>query len=308
MNEKYIKLIAEKLGVREIQVKNTAFLFSQGATVPFISRYRKEQTGLLNEVQVAQIKDEIKKYEELDKRRESIIESIEGQGKMTDELRAKLDDALDMTTLEDLYLPYKQKKKTRAAVAKEKGLEPLADKILLQQNANAEDFAAAFVGEKVKDVEEALRGARDIIAERINENTDTRNKMRNLFKRDAIIYSKLVKDKEEEGQKFKDYFDYSEKLSRIAGHRLMALQRGENEGILKITIEPAEEDAFMILERQFVKGKGDGAEQVKEAAHDAYKRLLSPSIETEFANLSKEKADEEAIKVFTENLRNLLLA
>ena len=308
MNEKYIKLIAEKLGVREIQVKNTAFLFSQGATVPFISRYRKEQTGLLNEVQVAQIKDEIKKYEELDKRRESIIESIEGQGKMTDELRAKLDDALDMTTLEDLYLPYKQKKKTRAAVAKEKGLEPLADKILLQQNANAEDFAAAFVGEKVKDVEEALQGARDIIAERINENTDTRNKMRNLFKRDAIIYSKLVKDKEEEGQKFKDYFDYSEKLSRIAGHRLMALQRGENEGILKITIEPAEEDAFMILERQFVKGKGDGAEQVKEAAHDAYKRLLRPSIETEFANLSKEKADEEAIKVFTENLRNLLLA
>lgn len=308
MNEKYIKLIAEKLGVREIQVKNTAFLFSQGATVPFISRYRKEQTGLLNEVQVAQIKDEIKKYEELDKRRESIIESIEGQGKMTDELRSKLDDALDMTTLEDLYLPYKQKKKTRAAVAKEKGLEPLADKILLQQNANAEDFAAAFVGEKVADVEEALQGARDIIAERINENTDTRNKMRNLFKRDAIIYSKLVKDKEDEGQKFKDYFDYSEKLSRIAGHRLMALQRGENEGILKITIEPAEEDAFMILERQFVKGKGDGAEQVKEAAHDAYKRLLRPSIETEFANLSKEKADEEAIKVFTENLRNLLLA
>ena len=308
MNEKYIKLIAEKLGIREIQVKNTAFLFSQGATVPFISRYRKEQTGLLNEVQVSQIKDELKKYEELDKRRASIIESVEGQGKMTDELRQKLDDALDMTTLEDLYLPFKQKKKTRAAVAKEKGLEPLADKILLQQNANAEDFAAAFVGEKVADVEEALQGARDIIAERINENTDTRNKMRNLFKRDAIIYSKLVKDKEEEGQKYKDYFDYSEKLSRIAGHRLMALQRGENEGILKITIEPAEEDAFMILERQFVKGKGDGAEQVKEAAHDAYKRLLRPSIETEFANISKEKADDEAIKVFTENLRNLLLA
>ena len=308
MNEKYIKLIAEKLGIREIQVKNTAFLFSQGATVPFISRYRKEQTGLLNEVQVAQIKDELKKYEELDKRRASIIESIEGQGKMTDELRQKLDDALDMTTLEDLYLPYKQKKKTRAAVAKEKGLEPLADKILLAQDADAESFAAQFVGDKVADVEEALQGARDIIAERINENSDTRNKMRNLFKRDAIIYSKLVKDKEDEGQKFKDYFDYSEKLSRIAGHRLMALQRGENEGILKITIEPAEDDAFMILERQFVKGKGDGAEQVKEAAHDAYKRLLRPSIETEFANLSKEKADEEAIKVFTENLRNLLLA
>lgn len=308
MNEKYIKLIAEKLGIREIQVKNTAFLFSQGATVPFISRYRKEQTGLLNEVQVAQIKDEIKKYEELDKRRASIIESIESQGKMTDELREKLDGALDLTTLEDLYLPYKQKKKTRATIAKEKGLEPLADKILLSQDADAESMAEQFVGDKVEDVDDALQGARDIIAERINENTDSRNKMRNLFSRDAIIYSKLVKDKEEEGQKYKDYFDYSEKLSRIAGHRLMALQRGENEGILKITIEPAEEDALMILERQFVKGKGPGAQQVKEAAHDSYKRLLRPSIETEFANIAKEKADGEAIKVFTENLRNLLLA
>lgn len=308
MNEKYIKLIADKLGVREIQVKNTAFLFSQGATIPFISRYRKEQTGTLNEVQVAQIKDELKKYEELDKRRTSIIEAIEGQGKMTDELRQKLDDALDTTTLEDLYLPFKQKKKTRAAAAKEKGLEPLADKLMLMQDGDAENFAAKFVGDKVANTEEALQGARDIIAERINENTDTRNKMRNLFKREAIIYSKLVKDKEEEGQKYKDYFDYSEKLSRIAGHRLMALQRGENEGILKITIEPAEEDAFTILERQFVRGRGEGAKQVKEAAHDSYKRLLRPSIETEFANLSKDKADEEAIKVFTENLRNLLLA
>ena len=259
-------------------------------------------------VQVSQIQQEIKKYEELDKRRESIIESIEGQQKMTDELRKKLDEALDMTTLEDLYLPYKQKKKTRASVAREKGLEPLADKILLSQNSSAEDFAKAFVNDKVADIKEALQGARDIIAERINENTDARNRMRNLFSRDAVIYSKLVKGKEDEAQKYKDYFDYEERLSRIAGHRLMALQRGEAEGFLKITIEPAEDKAMSILEKQFVRGNGEAAKQVAEAAADCYKRLLRPSIETEFSNLSKAKADEEAIKVFTENLRNLLLA
>lgn len=308
MNDRYAQIIADKLGIREIQVRNTAFLFSQGATVPFISRYRKEQTGTLNEVQVSQIQQEIKKYEELDKRRESIIESIEGQQKMTDELRKKLDEALDMTTLEDLYLPYKQKKKTRASVAREKGLEPLADKILLSQNSSAEDFAKAFVNDKVADIKEALQGARDIIAERINENTDARNRMRNLFSRDAVIYSKLVKGKEDEAQKYKDYFDYEERLSRIAGHRLMALQRGEAEGFLKITIEPAEDKAMSILEKQFVRGNGEAAKQVAEAAADCYKRLLRPSIETEFSNLSKAKADEEAIKVFTENLRNLLLA
>ena len=308
MNDRYAQIIADKLGISEIQVRNTAFLFSQGATVPFISRYRKEQTGTLNEVQVSQIQQEIKKYEELDKRRESIIESIEGQQKMTDELRKKLDEALDMTTLEDLYLPYKQKKKTRASVAREKGLEPLADKILLSQNSSAEDFAKAFVNDKVADIKEALQGARDIIAERINENTDARNRMRNLFSRDAVIYSKLVKGKEDEAQKYKDYFDYEERLSRIAGHRLMALQRGEAEGFLKITIEPAEDKAMSILEKQFVRGNGEAAKQVAEAAADCYKRLLRPSIETEFSNLSKAKADEEAIKVFTENLRNLLLA
>lgn len=308
MNEKYYKIIADKLGIREIQVKNTAFLFSQGATVPFISRYRKEATGTLNEVQVSQIKDELKRLEDLDNRRNSIIESIESQGKMTEEIMEKLVNAMDMTTLEDIYLPYKQKKKTRATVAKEKGLEPLADILLLQQNSGAEQFAKKFVNDKVADTDEALKGARDIIAERINENVDTRNRMRNLFKREAVIHSKLVKGKEEEAQKYKDYFDYEEKLSRIAGHRLMALMRGENEGFLKITIEPAEEDALNILDRQYVKGNGEAAKQVAAAAADSYKRLLQPSIETEFANLSKEKADEEAINVFTENLRNLLLA
>ncbi|MBR6177753.1 MAG: RNA-binding transcriptional accessory protein, partial [Bacteroidales bacterium] len=308
MQDKYIKLIAEKLGIREIQVKNTAFLFSQGATVPFISRYRKEQTGTLNEVQVAQIKDEIKKYEELEKRKASILESIESQGKLTDELKAKIDEVITMTDLEDLYLPYKQKKKTRASVAKEKGLEPLADKILLQQNADPEKLAAPFINDKVESIDDALQGARDIIAEHINENVDTRNRMRNLYNREAIIFSKLVKGKEEEAQKFKDYFDYSEPLSRIPSHRLLALMRGENEGFLKITIKPDDDKAINMLERQYVKGRGNGAEQIKIAAEDCYDRLLQPSMETEFANIAKEKADEEAIKVFTENLRNLLLA
>ncbi|MCR4559349.1 MAG: RNA-binding transcriptional accessory protein [Bacteroidales bacterium] len=307
MDEKYIKLIAAKLGIRDIQVKNTAFLFSQGATVPFISRYRKEQTGTLNEVQVSQIKEELKKYEELEKRKTAILESIEGQGKLTDELKKKIDEVLTMTDLEDLYLPYKQKKKTRATVAKEKGLEPLATQILLQQNADCEALAEKFLNDKVENIEEALQGARDIIAEHINENVETRNRMRNLYSREAVIFAKVVKDKEEEAQKFKDYFDYSERLSRIPSHRLMAMMRGENEGFLKITIKPEDENALNILERQFVKGKGEGAKQIKLAAEDCYKRLLQPSMETEFANLSKEKADEEAIKVFTENLRNLLL-
>ncbi|MBR4267242.1 MAG: RNA-binding transcriptional accessory protein [Bacteroidales bacterium] len=308
MNEKYIKLIADKLGIREIQVKNTAFLFSQGATVPFISRYRKEATGTLNEVQVAQIQQEIKKYEDLDKRRDSIIESIESQGKMTDELKKKLEDTLDMTTLEDIYLPFKPKKKTRASIAREKGLEPLADMLLLKQNSDSEEFAARFVNDKVENIDEALKGARDIIAERVNEDADARNRIRNLFKRESVIYSKVVKGKEEEAQKFKDYFDYSEKLSRIAGHRLMALMRGQNEGFLKITIEPEEENALTILDRQFVRGNGEAAKQVEMAVTDCYKRLLQPSIETEFANIAKDKADEEAINVFAENLRNLLLA
>ena len=307
MDEKYIKLIAAKLGIRDIQVKNTAFLFSQGATVPFISRYRKEQTGTLNEVQVSQIKEELKKYEELEKRKTAVLESIESQGKLTDELKKKIDEVLTMTDLEDLYLPYKQKKKTRATLAKEKGLEPLATQILLQQNADCEALAEKFLNDKIENIEDALQGARDIIAEHINENVETRNRMRNLYSREAVIFSKVVKDKEEEAQKFKDYFDYSERLSRIPSHRLMAMMRGENEGFLKITIKPEDENALNILERQFVKGKGEGAKQIKLAAEDCYKRLLQPSMETEFANLSKEKADEEAIKVFTENLRNLLL-
>ncbi|MBQ9214857.1 MAG: RNA-binding transcriptional accessory protein [Bacteroidales bacterium] len=308
MDEKYIKLIAEKLGIREIQVKNTAFLFSQGATVPFISRYRKEQTGTLNEVQVSQIKDEIKKYDELEKRKTSILESIESQGKLTEELKQKINDCISMTDLEDLYLPYKQKRKTRAMVAKEKGLEPLANIILLQQNGDSEKVALKYLNDKVENIEEALQGARDIIAETINENVETRNRMRNLYKREAVIFSKVVKDKVQEAQKFKDYFDYSEKLSKIPSHRLLALMRGQNEGFLKITVKPEDENALYVIEKQFVKGNGKNANQIKLAAEDSYKRLLQPSMETEFSNLAKEKADEEAINVFTENLKNLLLA
>lgn len=307
MDEKYIKLIAEKLGLREIQVKNTAFLFSQGATVPFISRYRKEATGTLNEVQVSQIKDEIKRFEELDKRKASIIESIEKQEKMTPELRKAIDDAVDITVLEDLYLPYKQKKKTRASVAKEKGLEPLATLIMLQKNFSDADVEK-FLNDKVENVDEALQGARDIIAETINENSDARNRIRNLFKREAVITSHLVKGKEDDGQKFRDYFDYEERLSRIPAHRLMAMLRGANEGVLKVGIAPDEQNAIDILDRTFVKSSGKAANQVKMAAEDSYKRLMQPSIETEFNNIAKEKADTEAIGVFTENLRNLLLA
>ena len=307
MDEKYIKLIAEKLGLREIQVKNTAFLFSQGATVPFISRYRKEATGTLNEVQVSQIKDEIKRFEELDKRKASIIESIEKQEKMTPELRKAIDDAVDITVLEDLYLPYKQKKKTRASVAKEKGLEPLATLIMLQKNFSDADVEK-FLNDKVENVDEALQGARDIIAETINENSDARNRIRNLFKREAVITSHLVKGKEDDGQKFRDYFDYEERLSRIPAHRLMAMLRGANEGVLKVGIAPDEQNAIDIHDRTFVKSSGKAANQVKMAAEDSYKRLMQPSIETEFNNIAKEKADTEAIGVFTENLRNLLLA
>lgn len=308
MDEKYIKLIADKLGIREIQVKNTAFLFSQGATVPFISRYRKEATGTLNEVQVEQIKDEIKRFEDLDKRKASIIESIEKQEKMTPELHKAIDDAVDITVLEDLYLPYKQKKKTRATMAKEKGLEPLATLILTQKNFNPLTDAEKFINDKVANIDEALQGARDIIAETINENVEARNRIRNLFNREAIITSRLVKGKEEEGQKFRDYFEYDEKLSRIPAHRLMAMMRGANEGILKVGIAPDEQNAIEILNRTFVKSKGEAGRQIQMAAEDSYKRLMQPSIETEFNNLAKEKADQEAISVFAENLRNLLLA
>ncbi len=306
--EKFIELISASLNIKSWQVKNTIQLLDQDATVPFISRYRKEATGMLDEVQVLAIKEQYEKLQEVVKRRESIISSIEEQGKMTDELRAKLENTWVITELEDLYLPYKQKRKTKASIAREKGLEPLAEALFKQQTKDIHLLAEKYLNDKVEDTEDALQGASDIIAEWVNEDLKARDNIRRLFGREATISSKLVKGKEEEGIKYKDYFEFSEPLKRCPSHRLLAIRRGEEEGFLKVTIEPDQEKALEILENQFIKANNASAELVYKAITDSYKRLLGPSIETEFKGVSKEKADEEAIKVFAENLRQLLLS
>ncbi len=309
MTTKHIQLIAEAIGVHQQRnIENTIELLNEGATVPFISRYRKERTGGMDEVQIAKTKELIQKYQELEKRRESILNSIEEQGKLTDFLRKKITETYDSTVLEDLYLPYKRKRKTRASIARENGLEPLADLIFEQRNISPQREASKFLNDKVADEEEALKGARDIIAERINEDTTARNSVRNIFGRQAVIYSKVVRDKEEEGAKYKDYFDYQEALKRCPSHRLLAMRRGEEEGILRVAIKPDEEEVLYRLDRLFIKKDGATAEQLELAIQDSYKRLLAPSIENEFRNTAKDKADEEAIYVFAENLRQLLLA
>lgn len=306
--DKFIELISASLSLKSGQVKNTIQLLDQDATVPFISRYRKEATGMLDEVQVLAIKEQYAKLKEVVKRRESIIGSIEEQGKLTNELKATLENTWTLTELEDLYLPYKQKRKTKASIAREKGLEPLADAIFKQQVKDIHLLAEKYLNDKVENTAEALQGARDIIAERINEDMKAREGIRRLFEREAVISSKLVKGKEEEGIKYKDYFDFSEPLKRCPSHRLLAIRRGEEEGFLKVSIEPDQDKAFEILEKQFIKARNESAEMVNQALEDSYKRLLGPSIETEFKGISKEKADEEAIKVFAENLRQLLLS
>ncbi|MDP4207693.1 MAG: Tex family protein [Bacteroidota bacterium] len=308
MTEKHIEIIAKNLAVAQWQVKNTIKLLEEGATVPFISRYRKEATGTLDEVQVLAVKEQYGKLLEVDKRRDAILKSIDEQEKLTDELRNKLENTYILSELEDIYLPYKPKRKTRASIAKEKGLEPLAETLFRQQERDVDSLAARFLNDKVADSDEALQGARDIIAEWVSEDLRARNNIRNLFGHEAFIYSKVAKGKEEEGIKYKDYFDFSEPLRRCPSHRLLAMRRGEDEGFLKISIEPSEDEAIEILEKQFVRGRLESSQQVREAVIDSYKRLLGSSIETEFKNLSKEQADEEAIKVFTENLRQLLLA
>lgn len=308
MNENHILKIASNLSVKDWQVKNTIQLFDEGATMPFISRYRKEATGSLDEVQISAIKEQLTKLLEVDSRRETILKSIKEQGKLTDELKKRIEDTQSLTELEDLYLPYKQKKKTRATKAKEKGLEPLAKIIMKQQELNLNAKAEQFINDEVSGIEDALQGARDIIAEWVNENERARNSIRRLFQHESLIQSKAVKGKELEGIKYKDYFDWEEPLKRCPSHRLLAMRRGENEGFLKVIISPDEEKALEILENQFVNGVYDVSEQVREAVKDSYKRLLSSSMETEFKNSSKEIADEEAIKVFAENLRQLLLA
>lgn len=304
----YTNSIAKSLGIQVSQVENTVELLNEGATLPFIARYRKERTGSLDEVQIGNIKDELARLKELDKRRESIIEAIDKQDKMTGELLAKLKACTQLNQLEDIYLPYKLKRKTRAVKAREKGLEPLAKILMSQNEKDPESRASQFLNDEVADEEEALQGARDIIAEWINENEVARGSVRNIFQRQATIRCKLIKGKEEEGAKFKDYFDSEEPLRRSASHRVLAMRRGESEGILRVSISPEEDEVVEKLNRIFVKGQTDSSKQVELAGKDAYKRLLNPSIETEFAKSSKEAADIEAIRVFAENLRQLLLS
>lgn len=306
--EPFNKMIATALGVAVYQVENTLSLLAGGATIPFISRYRKEATGGLDEVQIGEIKDRNDKLCELAKRKETIFSTIKELGKLTDELRLRIEQSWDATELEDIYLPYKPKRKTRAEAARQKGLEPLATLLMLQRESNPGSCLHTFVKGDVKDEEDALKGARDIIAEQVSEDERARNQLRNRFLHEAVIYSKVVKGKEEEAAKYRDYFDFSEPLKRCSSHRLLAIRRGEAEGLLKVSITPDDEECSERLERMYVRANNECGRQVSEAVRDAYKRLLKPSIETEFASLSKEKADKEAIRVFAENLRQLLLA
>jgi uncharacterized protein len=308
MLSKFISLISTSLQLTEKQVRNTIQLLNEGATIPFISRYRKEMTDGLDEVQIGDIKEQYDKLCELAKRKLAVLKSIEEQDKLTDELKGRIDNCWNITELEDIYLPYKPKRRTRAEIAREKGLEPLAKMLMKQQSNDVERMALPFVKDKVDHVEDALAGARDIIAEWINESEAARNSIRQIFAREAVISSKLIKGKDEEAQKYRDYFDMSEKLTRCSSHRLLAMRRGEAEGYLRVNISPEDEHCLEKLDRIFVKGETASAEQVADAVTDAYKRLLKPSIETEFASESKAKADLEAIRVFAENLRQLLLA
>ena len=306
--EIFNKMIASALNIAVRQVENTLSLLEGGSTIPFISRYRKEATGGLDEVQIGEIKERNDKLTEVAKRKETILKTIEEQGKLTTDLKKRIELCWDATELEDIYLPYKPKRKTRAEVARQKGLEPLATILMMQRENNLSARARTFVKGDVKDEEDALKGARDIIAEQVSEDERSRNQLRNQFSRQAIITSKVVKGKEEEAAKYKDYFDFSEPLKRCTSHRLLAIRRGEAEGLLKVSISPDDEECTERLEKSYVRSNNECGQHVKEAVRDAYKRLLKPSIETEFATLSKEKADEEAIRVFAGNLRQLLLA
>lgn len=309
--EQFSQMIATALKLPVHRVENTLKLLQGGATIPFISRYRKEATGGLDEVQIGDIHTRYEKLCELAKRKETVLSTIEEQGKLTDTLRERISNCWDATELEDIYLPFKPKRKTRAEAARQKGLEPLAMLLLMQRENNLSARVRQFVKGDVKDEEDALKGARDIIAEQVNEDERARNLIRNQFSRQAMITSKVVKGKEKEevALKYRDYFDFSEPLKKCTSHRLLAIRRGEAEGILKVSITPDDESVCTErLERQYVHGNGECSTQVAEAVNDAYKRLLKPAIETEFSALSKEKADEEAIRVFAENLRQLLLA
>jgi protein Tex len=307
---RWIEQITREFSLQQKFVKAVADLLSEGATIPFISRYRKELTGSMDEVMIANVRDRLEQLRELDKRREAIITSIEKQGKLTPELMQLIVVATSLAELEDIYLPFKPKRKTRASVAKEKGLEPLAQKLMDQENFDIETFAGTFVDiEKgVNDLQEALDGARDIIAEWVSENPEARKNVRELFWREGVIEAKVMKGKEAEGVKYKDYFEWKEPISKTPSHRLLALRRGEKESILALDIFPPEEAVLSRLDKQFVSKENAAAEQIRLAIKDSYKRLLRPSLETEIRMESKIKADEEAIKVFASNLKELLLS
>ncbi len=300
--------VAIKLGLQAQQVDAVLNLLDEGATIPFIARYRKDKTGALDEVQIQNIQDEAKFQKEFSERKAFIEKTISEQGKMTEELQAKIDKASTLNELEDIYMPYKPKRKTKAQTARENGLEPLSMLILEQNNIDPLHEAAAFINEQVATAEDALQGARDIIAETVNEDANVRAKMRKLFEDTATVQSKVLPDMEEKGAKYKDYFEFSEPVSKIPSHRLLAVIRGFMEGVLRMNISPMEEDALFQLENDFVKANNAAAEQVKKAVKDAYRRLLQPSLESEFRMGLKTSADEEAINVFAENLRQLLLS
>ena len=305
----FTKIIAKQLLLPQDSVDNTLKLLDEGCTIPFISRYRKERTGGLNEVQIAQISDLNEKLKETAKRKETILKTISELGKLTPELKSRINECWNATELEDIYLPYRPKRRTRAQVAREQGLEPLATILLMQREQNPMKVAERFIKDDVKDVAMAIQGAKDIIAEQVSEDERSRNLVRQQFHRDALIISKVIKAKkdEDEAQKYSDYFDWEEPLNRCSGHRLLAMRRGENEGFLRVKIETDDEECISRLQRHYVHGFGKCQRLVSEAVEDGYKRLLEPSIETEVAAASKEKADEEAINVFTQNLRQLLM-
>ncbi len=310
MEDKHIRIIAKELNITEQQIKSTLLLFAQGATIPFVARYRKEITGGLDEVQLAAIRDRKLKLEELDKRRASILASLEESGNLTAELRVQVEAATALAELEDIYLPYRPKRKTRASMAKEKGLEPLAKILLAQNTDDIKGAAQKFVNTEkgVGTIEDALAGARDIIAEWVNENRFIRDSLRGIFRRKATLKSEVIKSKSEDAAKFRNYFDHEEGLSRAPSHRVLAILRGENEGFLRVKIAPPETDALRLLEKKYLKNNSAAAREVQTALKDSYKRLLLPAIETEFRKSIKEKADEKAIEVFVDNLRQLLMA
>lgn len=308
--EKNFVIIASELNITYQQVEATVQLLDEGGTVPFISRYRKEVTGSLDEVQVAAVRDRIEQLRELDKRREAILASMTEMGKLTPELEKQIKDAETMAKLEDIYMPFKPKRRTKATIAREKGLEPLADKLFLQEKFDLDAFAATFIDTEkgVKTLEEALAGARDIIAEKINEDQNARATMRALFEKQGKFKAKVIAGKETEGAKYKDYFDWNEDIAKAPSHRVLAMRRAEKEMIISLESLPEEEDAIAVLENLFVKSTNKAGEQVKMAVKDGYKRLLAPSMETEIRMTSKRKADEEAVRVFADNLRQLLMA